>query len=93
MVFVARFHDLFMTNVVNRGLPPAQRGVPLSPRELECLQLAAHGMTSADIGIKLGIAERTANYHFANILSKLDVLNRHEAIAKGMSLGLIDVQF
>ena len=46
-------------------------------------------MTSADIGIKLGIAERTANFHFANILSKLDALNRHEAIAKGMNLGII----
>jgi LuxR family transcriptional activator of bioluminescence operon len=51
--------------------------------------MAAHGMTSADIGIKLGIVERTANFHFSNILSKLGALNRHEAIAKGMQLGLI----
>jgi DNA-binding CsgD family transcriptional regulator len=54
--------------------------------------MAAHGMTSADIGIKLGIAERTANFHFSNILSKLDALNRHEAIAKGMNLGLIRME-
>jgi DNA-binding CsgD family transcriptional regulator len=92
MVFGARFHDIFMANVVDRGLPPLQRGAPLSSRERECLQLAAHGMTSADIGVKLGIAERTANFHFANILSKLDALNRHEAIAKGMNLGLIRME-
>jgi DNA-binding CsgD family transcriptional regulator len=89
MVLTAGFHDLFMASVVNRGLPPGLQGAPLSPRERQCLQMAAHGMTSADIGIKLGIVERTANFHFSNILSKLDALNRQEAIAKGMKLGLI----
>lgn len=92
MMLSATFHDLFMTNVVTRGIPPAQMGAPLSQRERQCLQMAAHGMTSADIGIKLGIAERTANFHFSNILSKLDALNRHEAIAKGMKLGLIRME-
>ena len=89
MVLTAGFHDLFMAQVVTRGLAPGQQGAPLSERERQCLQMAAHGMTSADIGIKLGIVERTANFHFSNILSKLDALNRHEAIAKGMKLGLI----
>jgi DNA-binding CsgD family transcriptional regulator len=50
-------------------------------------------MTSADIGIKLGIAERTANFHFGNILTKLDALNRHEAIAKGMKRGIIQMDY
>jgi DNA-binding CsgD family transcriptional regulator len=92
MMLSASFHEIFMTNVVTRGIPPAQAGAPLSQRERQCLQMAAHGMTSADIGIKLGIAERTANFHFSNILSKLDALNRHEAIAKGMKLGLIRME-
>ena len=89
MMLSMNFHEIFMTNVVTKGIPPAQTGAPLSLRERQCLQMAAHGMTSSDIGIKLGIAERTANFHFSNILSKLDALNRHEAIAKGMKLGLI----
>jgi LuxR family transcriptional activator of conjugal transfer of Ti plasmids len=89
MMLSASFHEIFMTNVVTKGIPPAQLGAPLSPRERQCLQMAAHGMTSADIGIKLGIVERTANFHFSNILSKLDALNRHEAIAKAMRLGII----
>src|SRR5206468_2772524 len=92
MVLTAGLHELFMANVVQRGLPPAQQGAPLSPRERQCLQMAARGLTSADIGIKLGIAERTANFHFSNILSKLDALNRHEAIAKGMKLGYIRME-
>ena len=89
MIFSARFLDIFMSKVISRGLPQAHQAMPLSRRELQCLQMAAHGMTSADIGIKLDIAERTANYHFSNILSKLGALNRPEAIARGMQRGLI----
>jgi hypothetical protein len=50
---------------------------------------AAHGMTSADIAVKLGIAERTVNFHFSNLISKLGVLNRTEAIATAVSMGLV----
>ena len=91
MVLTAGFHDLFMAQVVTRGLPPSQLGAPLSPRECQCLQMAAHGMTSSDIGVKLGITERTANFHFSNLISKLGVLNRHEAIAKALTNGLIGI--
>jgi DNA-binding CsgD family transcriptional regulator len=74
-----------------RGLQPLHHGTPLSPRELQCLQYAAHGMTSQDIAVKLGIAERTANFHFSNLISKLGVLNRHEAIATAVARGLVRV--
>lgn len=84
-------HSVFLDKAIDRGVAPLQQGSPLSARERQCLQLAAHGMTSLDIGEKLGITERTANYHFSNILSKLGVLNRNEAIAKGMCHGLIHV--
>jgi DNA-binding CsgD family transcriptional regulator len=84
-------HPVFMANVIERGVPPLQQGSPLSPRERQCLQLAAHGMTSVDVGEKLGITERTANFHFSNIISKLGVLNRNEAIAQGIAHGLIQV--
>jgi DNA-binding CsgD family transcriptional regulator len=39
---------------------------------------------------KLGITERTANFHFSNILSKLGAMNRAEAIAKAAARGLLD---
>jgi DNA-binding CsgD family transcriptional regulator len=91
MLLATRFHDIFMANVVFRGIPPAHQGVALSPRERQCLRMAASGMTSTDIGVKLGIAERTANFHFSNIISKLGVLNRHEAIAKAVASGIVDL--
>lgn len=92
MLLATSFHDLFMAHFVDQGIAPRQRGAPLSPRERQCLEMAARGLTSADIGIKLGIAERTANFHFSNILSKLGVINRQEAIARAISTGLIDLR-
>jgi LuxR family transcriptional regulator, quorum-sensing system regulator LasR len=85
-------HSVFMSNVIEKGIPPMQQGSPLSPRECQCLTLAAHGMTSIDIGLKLSITERTVNFHFSNIISKLGVLNRHEAIAMGVAHGLVRVE-
>ena len=84
-------HSVFLDKSVAGGAAPPHTGSPLSARERQCLQLAANGMTSSDIGEKLGIAERTANYHFSNILKKLGVLNRNEAIAKGVFHALISV--
>jgi DNA-binding CsgD family transcriptional regulator len=49
-------------------------------------------LTGSDIGVKLGISERTVNFHFGNILSKLDALNRNEAIAMAVRRGLIGTE-
>ena len=64
-------------------------GAALSPRERECLQLAAKGLSSSQIAEALAIGERTVHFHVGNLLSKLGVANRHEAIAKAVSTGLI----
>ena len=61
----------------------------LTSRERECVALAAHGMTSADVAVKLGITPRTANFHFGNIMSKLGALNRSEAIARAVAANLV----
>jgi DNA-binding CsgD family transcriptional regulator len=58
----------------------------LTPRERECVAFAARGLTSVDIGMKLGITERTVNFHFGNITAKLGVLNRAEAIVRAIAL-------
>jgi DNA-binding CsgD family transcriptional regulator len=83
------FHEIFVKGVIEKGIAPQFEGAPLSARERQCLQMAAHGMTGAEIGFKLGIAERTVTFHFANIVSKLGVLNRQEAIAKSIAQGVI----
>lgn len=89
MVIGTRVQDLFMSQVINRGLPPIQQGKTLSRRERQCLEMAARGLSSADIGIKLGISERGVNFHLGHALRKLSALNRSEAIARAITLGLI----
>jgi DNA-binding CsgD family transcriptional regulator len=38
----------------------------------------------------LSVAERTVNFHFRNIKTKLGAINRPEAIARGISLGILN---
>lgn len=53
----------------------------LTGREMEILNLAAQGMTNADIARELGIALQTVKNAMSRILEKLSVRNRVEAIA------------
>jgi DNA-binding CsgD family transcriptional regulator len=92
MAFGQYFHELFIANILEFNLPPLWQGAPLSARERQCLLMAANGLTSAEIGLKLGVSERTANFHFSNIISKLGVLNRKEAIARAVASGLIRLE-
>jgi LuxR family maltose regulon positive regulatory protein len=55
---------------------------PLSPRELEILQLIAQGKTNKEIARQLIISPGTVKAHTASIYRKLDVANRTEAVAR-----------
>jgi two-component system, NarL family, response regulator LiaR len=61
----------------------------LSEREHEVLCLLAEGLTNAAIAKKLNISEATARFHVSNILSKLMVSNRTEAVRLGIKNRLI----
>lgn len=62
----------------------------ISKRELECLKLTAAGRTSEDIARILGLSIHTANQYLTSAASKLDAVNRTQAVAKAIRLGLID---
>jgi DNA-binding CsgD family transcriptional regulator len=61
----------------------------LTPREHECIRWAAAGKSSWEISCILRTSERTIYFHICNVIAKLNVVNRQQAIAKGMALGLI----
>lgn len=61
-------------------LPPLE---VLSEREIEVLKLMAEGLTDKEIGKRLIVSEATVKSHARNIISKLGVKNRTEAVAKG----------
>jgi len=89
LLFGIYFHELFMKSSIQGGVPPRSQGAPLSDREKQCLQLAAQGRTSHEIAQMLAISERTIQFHFDGIRSKLDATNRQQAIAKAIAAGVI----
>ena len=63
----------------------------LTEREVEVLQLAADGLTNRQIGRKLTIAENTVKNHMRNILEKLHLHSRMEAVLYALREELIDM--
>ena len=61
----------------------------LTPRELEVLDLVAAGQSNREIGETLFIAEKTAGVHVSNVLGKLGVSRRTEAVAVARERGLL----
>ena len=62
---------------------------PLTPRELEVLELLAEGLPNKAIAARLGISDQTAKFHVASICGKLGALNRTEAVRRAIRSGLI----
>jgi DNA-binding NarL/FixJ family response regulator len=63
--------------------------VPLTERELEVLQALARGLSNREIADELVITEGTVKNHVSNLIEKLGVRDRTQAILKGQELGLI----
>jgi DNA-binding NarL/FixJ family response regulator len=61
----------------------------ISPRELEVLSLMAAGKRNKEIAGELSIAEDTVKMHVRNILSKLQVSDRTEAVTVALRRGII----
>jgi len=89
MLLATRFHDVFMAPVFPAGSALGSEADELSARERQCLQLAAGGLTSAAIGRGLNVTARTVQFHFNNVYAKLGVINRQQAIARGIATGII----
>ncbi|MBI5640972.1 MAG: autoinducer binding domain-containing protein [Nitrospirae bacterium] len=64
----------------------------LSPRELEVLNWLKLGKTSWAISVILEISERTVNYHVNNIMRKLGVINRLQAVSEAVHQGLTEIE-
>ena len=63
---------------------------PLTPREIEIVQLIAESRTSRDIAELLTISEKTVERHRANILEKLGLRDRVELTRYAIRRGLVE---
>ncbi len=62
---------------------------PLTERELEVLRLIARGCNNKEIAEQLVIAVSTVKRHVSNILGKLTVTNRTQAVSRAREIGLL----
>lgn len=61
----------------------------LTSRELEVLELLAIGSTNKQIATALNISDNTVRCHVVNIMEKLQVSDRTEAVASALRRGVI----
>ncbi|GAA3629000.1 response regulator transcription factor [Microlunatus ginsengisoli] len=62
---------------------------PLTARELEVLRLIAEGMSNREISGRLFLSEGTVKNHVTNVLAKLGVRDRTQAVLRAAALSLI----
>ncbi|UJX41726.1 LuxR family transcriptional regulator [Desulfovibrio sp. JY] len=63
----------------------------LTPREKEVLHWLKNGKSTWEISVILKISAGTVNFHIYNIMKKLDVVNRAQAVAVATHLGVLDI--
>jgi len=83
--FDSRSAAAVVRSLSGRGSPQQQ----LTDREVEVLRLLAAGLSNNMIGEKLYISATTAKFHVSNIMRKLDVSRRAEAVYAASKRGLI----
>jgi two-component system NarL family response regulator len=65
----------------------------LSDREIEILCLLAQGMADSEIAARACITEGTVRSHVSNLLTKLGLTNRTQAVIYALRRGLINLDF
>jgi DNA-binding NarL/FixJ family response regulator len=64
----------------------------LTPRELEVLQELVTGKTNQEIGLIMGVSEKTVEKHLRRIFEKMGVVSRVDAAVRALREGWIETE-
>ena len=76
-------------SLVERANQPVAPGLDLTERELEVLALMVEGLNNTQIAGRLTVSSSTIKSHVSNILSKLGVASRTEAVTLALRKGIV----
>jgi DNA-binding NarL/FixJ family response regulator len=92
----ALFGPTAVSRLLERFQPPQHRGASdhgalatLTAREVEILRLVAGGLSNAEIAASLVVSETTVKSHVSNLLRKLGVRDRVQAVIAAYDAGLV----
>ncbi|MFP5225079.1 MAG: response regulator [Actinomycetota bacterium] len=77
--------------ITKKQTQKSQPGPKVTDREMEVLQLVAKGMSNREIAKALFISENTVKNHIRNILEKLQLHSRMQAVYYAVREGLIEI--
>jgi NarL family two-component system response regulator LiaR len=75
--------------LIHAASQPPKLGFDLTDREREVLALMVHGLNNLEIAEQLVVSRSTVRFHVSNILSKLEAVNRAEAVGLAVQHKLI----
>ena len=64
---------------------------PLTPREVQVLELLAEGLPNKAIAARLGVSDQTVKFHVASVCGKLGAANRTQAVRVAVRRGLVSL--
>lgn len=79
----------YLCPVACAGMADSVVDTPLTPREMDVLQLLGRGLDNKTISLQLDIAVGTVKSHVKAVLDKLGASSRTQAVAVGQSRGLV----